>query len=115
MKFEIWYLDWDNDKVWDKYYRAGSFKDKLPKNFVVHLKPGYRKVGTVMRKKEPNIKSNLEWFFARWNYGSGVESTVFKRARVRSMSVGDLVKAGHTWYMVMGFGFDKVPKVIANA
>jgi hypothetical protein len=41
-----------------------------------------------------NHQTILERIFAEWNYGSNQESTVFRNARVRSLSVNDIVRVG---------------------
>lgn len=47
----------------------------------------------------------LEDVFAQWNGGSGLESSTFINAHCRSLSVGDFVKVGPTWYRCEGCGW----------
>lgn len=50
----------------------------------------------------------LERVFAEWNHGSQVESELFLRSNVRSMSVGDIVLVNGTYYQCMPIGWKKV-------
>lgn len=47
----------------------------------------------------------LEALFAGWNAGSGAECPDFTFANCRSLSVGDFVQIGDTWYRCEGCGW----------
>ena len=54
----------------------------------------------------------LEQVFAEWNAGSGVECELFKRERVRSLSVNDVVIIhrieGNTYYQCASVGWNRI-------
>lgn len=44
----------------------------------------------------------------RWNTGSGFESKAFKRAKTRSLEVGDIAEVEGTYYLVMPMGWCEI-------
>lgn len=52
----------------------------------------------------------LNYVYGRWNAGglSFGESAAFKDAKVRSLSVGDVIQIGDNLYMVDRFGFGQI-------
>ena len=49
----------------------------------------------------------LEKIFASFNAGSGEECGTFKKARIRSMSVGDFVCINGNWYQCLKQGWEE--------
>jgi len=47
----------------------------------------------------------LEYVFAAFNYGSGMEHPEFIKHKTRSLSVNDCVRVGNQWYQCMGVGW----------
>lgn len=54
---------------------------------------------------EGSNENLLEEIFANWNSGSGVECALFLRLKIRSMSVGDIVKIDSTMYLCQPMGW----------
>jgi hypothetical protein len=48
----------------------------------------------------------LEYVFAAFNYGSGMEHPEFLKHRTRSLSVNDFVRVGNQWYQCMSMGWE---------
>ena len=56
----------------------------------------------------------LESVFAQWNNGSGQESELFIRSRVRSLSVNDIVCVNGNYYQCASFGWNEVTAEYVN-
>lgn len=48
----------------------------------------------------------LEYIFAAFNHGSGMEHPEFLKSRTRSLSVNDVVLVGYQWYQCMPIGWE---------
>lgn len=50
----------------------------------------------------------LEEIFAAFNHGSGKESELFLKSKMRSLSVHDFVRVNTQWYQCKSVGWEKV-------
>ena len=56
------------------------------------------------QNKQP-INEVLEMVFSEWQHGSGQESKLFLKFKVRSMMVGDYIQVGGVWCEALGVGW----------
>lgn len=83
------------------------------KNIITVIYPDSHKFAFVIESdatldNPDNHNYLLERVFAEWNCGSGVESELFLRSNVRSMSVGDIVLVNGTYYICESIGWKQV-------
>jgi hypothetical protein len=111
---KIHYLNWDEEAeehgpasdLFHKYTVESVLEEdeKPPTEFSEdEFQELYREIATVEGEY-----SNPEQLWKEWNNGSRQESQEFYDAEVRSMSVGDVVEIGDTYYQAKEVGFEEI-------
>lgn len=110
----IHYLNWDLEEGNDGpaselFHKYGVERildeDELPPSHFSEERFDelYREVATVHGEYD-----DPEEFWREWNRGSGQESAEFYDAEERSMSVGDAIQFGDTYYQARNIGFEEI-------
>lgn len=63
---------------------------------------------TMLVEDDSDHAAILERVFAEWNAGSGSECAMFKRMRLRSLSVNDVVIVNGTYYQCASMGWNQI-------
>ena len=85
----------------------------MPVAYVTVCYPDEHFIATKLKVKDTNNHDAiLEQVFAEWNAGSGQECELFKRERVRSFSVNDVViihtGEGNVYYQCASVGWNRI-------
>jgi hypothetical protein len=105
---KIHYLNWDEEEERGEAHELfhdfhGFTEDEIPELTEEDFQELYREVASLQTGYE-----SPERFWSEWNAGSGEESQEFYDAEVRSMSVGDIVEIGKTYYQARSAGFEEI-------